>query len=55
VDALSCNPATLAYDDDNFVNEIQDMHMFRKMGIQTWIGRRGFRHQEIIASKLEIA
>jgi hypothetical protein len=54
VDALSCNPANLAYDNEDFVNEIQDMQMFREMGIQTWIGRRCFKHQEIIVSKLEI-
>ncbi len=54
MDALSCNPTSLAYDDENFVNEIQDMQMFRETRIHTWIGRRCFRHQEIIASKFKI-
>lgn len=54
VNAFSCNHISLAVEDEDFVNEIQDMRMLRTMGIQTWIGRKCLRHYEIITSKLEI-
>jgi C4-type Zn-finger protein len=34
-------------EDENFVTKIQDIKMFGKMGIQTWIGRRCFKHNEM--------
>jgi hypothetical protein len=54
VDALSCSLVNLVVEDEDFVNEIQDMKMLRTMGIHTWIGRRCFRHYEIITPRLEI-
>jgi hypothetical protein len=38
--------------DENFVDEIQDMKMFREMGIHAWIGRN-LIHDEIITHIFE--
>lgn len=47
------NPVNPTTNDEDFRDKIQDMRMFKKMGIQTWIGRMCLKHQEIITSKLE--
>jgi hypothetical protein len=54
VDALSCNPISPPTEDKDFVDEIQDLKMVKKMGIQIWVGKRSLRHDGIAPRGFEL-